>query len=75
MREAELLKLDSICRTNGIILVIVRSYGLVGYLRVSLWPELPAMGGRVDSMAHLQTSLKEHCIIESKPDNQVLDLR
>ena len=36
MREAELLKLDGICRSNDIVLVVARSYGLVGYLRVSL---------------------------------------
>ncbi len=45
MREGELLKLDAMCRSSGVKLLIVRSYGLVGYLRVSglggAWAKLP----------------------------------
>ena len=35
LREATLLKLDGICRTEGVKLLAVRSYGLVATLRVS----------------------------------------
>lgn len=35
MREPHLVKLDAICRAHGVILVVARSYGLAGYLRVS----------------------------------------
>lgn len=35
MREAELIKLDEICRAKGVKLLVARSYGLVGYMRVS----------------------------------------
>lgn len=34
MREEELLKLESATRAVGIPLLIARSYGLMGYLRV-----------------------------------------
>jgi len=36
MREPDLLKLDALCRQNGVALLIVRSYGLMGYLRISV---------------------------------------
>jgi amyloid beta precursor protein binding protein 1 len=48
------LKLDSLLRQKGIPLLIARTYGLMGYVRLSL---------------------DEHCIIESKPDSRVDDLR
>lgn len=35
MREQQLLELDVLCRSRGITLLIVRSYGLMGYMRVS----------------------------------------
>ena len=35
MREQDLVKLEAICREQGKKLVAVRSYGLVGSLRVS----------------------------------------
>lgn len=35
MREQQLLELDALCRSKGIKLLIVRSYGLMGYMRVS----------------------------------------
>ncbi|GMH45533.1 hypothetical protein BSKO_13490 [Bryopsis sp. KO-2023] len=52
--EPSLVKLDVICRGFGVPLLAVRSYGLAGYLRVSV---------------------EEHSIIESRPDDQVSDLR
>lgn len=35
MREQQLLELDALCRSKGVKLLIVRSYGLMGYMRVS----------------------------------------
>eukprot|EP00897_Mesotaenium_endlicherianum_P006793 jgi/Mesen1/6141/ME000314S05147 len=54
MTEAALIKLDAICRQHGVQLLIARSYGLAGLVRISV---------------------EEHCVIESKPDNVVDDLR
>jgi len=36
MREEELVKLDEICREHKNTLVVARSYGLMGLVRVSL---------------------------------------
>lgn len=54
MPESSLVKLDQICRQYGVQLIIARSYGLTGLLRIST---------------------PEHCVIESKPDSAVDDLR
>ncbi|KAH7424562.1 hypothetical protein KP509_11G013600 [Ceratopteris richardii] len=54
MKEQSLLMLDAICRKQGVMLLIARSFGLTGLIRISL---------------------KEHCVIESKPDNVIHDLR
>lgn len=35
MREQQLLELDALCRSKGVKLLVVRSYGLMGYMRVS----------------------------------------
>ena len=35
MREPDLLKLDAVCRGQGVTLLVVRSFGLMGLLRVS----------------------------------------
>lgn len=131
MREAELLKLDEICRPAGVTLVAVRSYGLMGLLRVrgksagrgraaklrspatrmlpcraratqqghaghrAAAPTLAARSHAPASMhtcppsrpppwhahplacvhAHTQPSVPEHCVVESKPDSMVEDLR
>eukprot|EP01024_Parvocaulis_polyphysoides_P051864 TRINITY_DN5119_c0_g1_i1.p1 TRINITY_DN5119_c0_g1~~TRINITY_DN5119_c0_g1_i1.p1 ORF type:complete len:420 (-),score=64.39 TRINITY_DN5119_c0_g1_i1:143-1402(-) len=56
MSEQDCVKLEKIClqiQTN-ISLLIVRSYGLVGYLRICK---------------------RDHCVIESRPDHPILDLR
>lgn len=57
---------------------MARSYGLVGYLRVSDTAHT-ALGIHVCAVADisgsLQASLKEHRVTESKPDNTVEDLR
>jgi hypothetical protein len=34
MPEQQLLELDGLCRSRGTKLLAVRSYGLVGYMRV-----------------------------------------
>lgn len=52
--ENSLLKLDKICRQANVMLVVARSYGLTGLVRISL---------------------KEHNVIESKPDHFLDDLR
>ncbi|XP_077220537.1 NEDD8-activating enzyme E1 regulatory subunit AXR1-like [Tasmannia lanceolata] len=52
--ESSMLKLDRICRQTNIMLIIARSYGLAGFVRISL---------------------KEHDVIESKPDHFLDDLR
>jgi hypothetical protein len=36
MPEQQLLQLDELCRAKGVKLLVVRSYGLLGYMRVSL---------------------------------------
>ncbi|KAJ8620915.1 hypothetical protein MRB53_029444 [Persea americana] len=48
LQEKSMLKLDKICRDANTMLVIARSYGLTGFVRISL---------------------KEHDVIESKPDH------
>ncbi|XP_077243660.1 NEDD8-activating enzyme E1 regulatory subunit AXR1-like [Tasmannia lanceolata] len=52
--ESSMLKLDRICRQANLMLIIARSYGLTGFVRISL---------------------KEHDVIESKPDHLLDDLR
>ncbi|MQM19983.1 hypothetical protein Taro_052997 [Colocasia esculenta] len=52
--EQSLLKLDKICRQANVMLVVARSYGLTGLVRISL---------------------KEHNVIESKPEHFLDDLR
>ncbi|PKA52596.1 NEDD8-activating enzyme E1 regulatory subunit [Apostasia shenzhenica] len=54
VQESALLKLDKICRQSNVILLIARSYGLTGLVRISL---------------------KEHGVIESKPEHFLDDLR
>ncbi|KAJ1686884.1 hypothetical protein LUZ63_018274 [Rhynchospora breviuscula] len=54
MLESSLLKLDRICRKSNVILVVARSYGLTGLVRISV---------------------KEHVVVESKPDHFLDDLR
>ncbi|KAF3332461.1 NEDD8-activating enzyme E1 regulatory subunit [Carex littledalei] len=54
MLESSLLKLDLICRKSNVILVVARSYGLTGLVRISV---------------------KEHDVVESKPDHFLDDLR
>jgi amyloid beta precursor protein binding protein 1 len=36
MQENSLLKLDEICRQQNVMLIIARSYGLAGLLRISV---------------------------------------
>eukprot|EP00879_Flechtneria_rotunda_P018141 GHRR01019026.1.p1 GENE.GHRR01019026.1~~GHRR01019026.1.p1 ORF type:complete len:381 (+),score=78.31 GHRR01019026.1:1545-2687(+) len=48
MREQQLLKLDGLCRSKGVKLLIVRSYGLMGYMRASL-PEHNIIASKPDS--------------------------
>ncbi|XP_039131097.1 NEDD8-activating enzyme E1 regulatory subunit AXR1-like [Dioscorea cayenensis subsp. rotundata] len=52
--ESYLLKLDKICWQANVMLVVARSYGLTGLVRISM---------------------KEHVVIESKPDHFLDDLR
>mmetsp|Transcript_7492 Transcript_7492/g.24880 ORF Transcript_7492/g.24880 Transcript_7492/m.24880 type:complete len:560 (+) Transcript_7492:72-1751(+) len=52
--ESLAVALDEVCRELRVKLVVARSYGLVGFLRVSV---------------------AEHCVIESKPENTLDDLR
>ncbi|KAH9319250.1 hypothetical protein KI387_021019, partial [Taxus chinensis] len=52
--ENVLLKLDRICRQQNGMLIIARSYGLTGLVRISL---------------------KEHDVVESKPEHFLDDLR
>ncbi|OAE19011.1 hypothetical protein AXG93_2839s1060 [Marchantia polymorpha subsp. ruderalis] len=54
MSEFALVKLDQICRRYDVLLLVARSYGLFGHVRISV---------------------KEHVVIEAKPDNKVEDLR
>ncbi|XP_057506691.1 NEDD8-activating enzyme E1 regulatory subunit AXR1-like isoform X1 [Actinidia eriantha] len=52
--EDSMVKLDKICREANIMLIFARSYGLTGFVRISV---------------------KEHAVIESKPDHFLDDLR
>ncbi|XP_010475191.1 PREDICTED: NEDD8-activating enzyme E1 regulatory subunit AXR1 [Camelina sativa] len=52
--EDSMVKLDRICREANVKLVLARSYGLAGFVRISV---------------------KEHTIIDSKPDHFLDDLR
>ncbi|XP_020104558.1 NEDD8-activating enzyme E1 regulatory subunit AXR1-like [Ananas comosus] len=52
--ENSLLLLDKICRKANVMLVVARSYGLTGMVRISV---------------------KEHTVVESKPDHFLDDLR
>lgn len=52
--ENSLLKLDKVCRQANVTLVVARSFGLTGLVRISM---------------------KEHTVIESKPDHFLDDLR
>lgn len=52
--ENVVLKLDRICRQQNVVLVIARSYGLTGLVRISL---------------------KEHDVVESKPEHFLDDLK
>ena len=79
MRETALVRLDETCREHGVKLLIARSYGLVGCLRVSLRRELIAAhawhAASFPFCVYLQVSLPEHRVVESKPDNSAIDLR
>ncbi|XP_011079006.1 NEDD8-activating enzyme E1 regulatory subunit AXR1 [Sesamum indicum] len=52
--EDKMMKLDKICRDANVMLIFARSYGLTGFVRISV---------------------KEHAVIESKPDHFLDDLR
>nr|GEY25676.1 NEDD8-activating enzyme E1 regulatory subunit AXR1-like [Tanacetum cinerariifolium]GEY38829.1 NEDD8-activating enzyme E1 regulatory subunit AXR1-like [Tanacetum cinerariifolium] len=52
--ENSMVKLDRICRDANVMLIFARSYGLSGFVRISM---------------------KEHAVIESKPDHFLDDLR
>ncbi|EEF38201.1 NEDD8-activating enzyme E1 regulatory subunit AXR1 [Ricinus communis] len=52
--EDSMVKLDRICREANVMLIFARSYGLAGFVRISV---------------------KEHTVIESKPDHFLDDLR
>ncbi|XP_073058226.1 LOW QUALITY PROTEIN: NEDD8-activating enzyme E1 regulatory subunit AXR1-like [Primulina eburnea] len=52
--EDSMVKLDRICRDANVMLIFARSYGLSGFVRISV---------------------KEHAVIESKPDHFLDDLR
>ncbi|KAL3848992.1 hypothetical protein ACJIZ3_010874 [Penstemon smallii] len=52
--EDSMVKLDRICRDANVMLIFARSYGLTGFVRISV---------------------KEHAVIESKPDHFLDDLR
>ncbi|KAI3680277.1 hypothetical protein L2E82_50502 [Cichorium intybus] len=52
--EGSMVKLDRICRDANVMLIFARSYGLTGFVRISV---------------------KEHSVIESKPDHFLDDLR
>lgn len=90
MTENTLVKLDEVCRELQIPLICIRSYGLVGYLRVrALFPSFAPVASvqlhegpmfqctcfTSNACCTLQASLPEHTVIESKPDNSLEDLR
>lgn len=54
LAEETMVKLDRLCRKAQVMLVFARSYGLCGFVRVSV---------------------KEHTVVESKPDHFLDDLR
>ncbi|RZB75166.1 NEDD8-activating enzyme E1 regulatory subunit AXR1 isoform B [Glycine soja] len=54
LMENSMIKLDQICREVNVMLIFARSYGLTGFVRISV---------------------KEHAVIESKPEHFLDDLR
>ncbi|KAK6919366.1 THIF-type NAD/FAD binding fold [Dillenia turbinata] len=54
LAEDSMVKLDRICREANVMLIFARSYGLTGFVRISV---------------------KEHTVVESKPDHFLDDLR
>ena len=79
MREFAVLALEDACRANNVPLLVARSYGLVGYVRVgapAFVPccPIPCSIARLRGAAP-QVSTAEHTVIESRPDNSVEDLR
>eukprot|EP00958_Prasinococcus_capsulatus_P020016 scaffold2551_cov376-Prasinococcus_capsulatus_cf.AAC.9 len=83
LHEPELCMLDACCRSHGVPLLGIRSYGLVGLVRwdsstrIAPTREL-IVPGRDDALSVrvcLRPSLEEHCVVEAKPDNVVLDMR
>jgi hypothetical protein len=48
LREADALAIDAICRQHGVPLLLLRSYGLCGYVRPSV-PELRVIESKPDS--------------------------
>ncbi len=59
MREPEVLKLDALCREFNVILLVVRSYGLAGVLRVRPFngPTPPAHVRQLRSLAGSHSGL------------------
>lgn len=49
LKEADSVKLDEICRLNGVSLVLARTYGLIGTVRVSV-PECCILETHPDSV-------------------------
>ena len=83
------MQLDTICRKYKVPLLIARSYGLVGYLRVGhghsfhdspcctvlLIKHICMVDTPVKTSYGKQASLSEQTVIEAKPDNILEDLR
>jgi|APGre2960657444_1045066.scaffolds.fasta_scaffold00678_4 amyloid beta precursor protein binding protein 1 len=74
MREDDLLALDAACREHGVQLVVARSYGLVGHVRISV-PVRTGTGWLRQPVTHSLLCAQEHTVVESKPDNVPDDLR
>lgn len=55
MREPDLLKLEAICCSQRIKLLVARSYGLIGLMRASLPPHCV-----IDSKPDTQVRLQLH---------------
>ena len=56
MTEAPLLKLEEICRQQKVMLVIARSYGLAGLVRISVTVRRPGDGSFSSSLIHSRLS-------------------
>lgn len=78
--EDSMVKLDRICRNANVMLIFARSYGLTGFVRVSVKVCVNSIFNTSFFVLHFfylyrYALSQEHTVIESKPDHFLDDLR